>query len=166
MSEAEKPQQQAPVRGGKGRKAWLLGLGLALPAGAGGFYITYTEPWQRLSAESSAAEPGGGAPAMNAQVHAYVALEPIMINLGTSGQSRLLRFVAHLEVAPRHVAEVERLMPRIIDVLNTYLRALELHEIEEPAALLRLRAQMLRRVQIVVGDGRVNDLLVTEFIVN
>ena len=53
-----------------------------------------------------------------------------------------------------------------MDVLNIYLRALDPHELQEPAALLRLRAQMLRRVQIVTGPGMVNDLLVMEFVFN
>ena len=57
-------------------------------------------------------------------------------------------------------------MPRILDVLNTYLRAVEVRDLEEPAALVRLRAQMLRRVQVVTGEGRVRDLLVTEFVMN
>ncbi|MBC7156526.1 MAG: flagellar basal body protein FliL, partial [Rhodobacteraceae bacterium] len=39
-------------------------------------------------------------------------------------------------------------------------------ELLAPAALVRLRAQMLRRVQVVAGAGRVRDLLVNEFVVN
>jgi flagellar FliL protein len=31
---------------------------------------------------------------------------------------------------------------------------------------MRLRGQMLRRVQAVVGEGRVNDLLVMEFVLD
>ena len=50
-------------------------------------------------------------------------------------------------------------MPRILDVLNSYLRAVELADLEDPSAMVRLRAQMLRRVQIVTGEGRVRDLL-------
>ena len=41
-----------------------------------------------------------------------------------------------------------------------------LAELEDPAALVRLRAQILRRLQIVTGEGRVRDLLVTEFVLN
>ncbi|MEL7416552.1 MAG: flagellar basal body-associated FliL family protein, partial [Pseudomonadota bacterium] len=58
------------------------------------------------------------------------------------------------------------LKPRISDVLNTYLRAVSLDELENPAAMLRLRAQMLRRIQLVTGEGRVRDLLISEFILN
>lgn len=57
-------------------------------------------------------------------------------------------------------------MPRIADVLNTYLRAVEVRDLEAPAATVWLRAQMLRRIQVVAGEGRVRDLLITEFVLN
>ena len=57
-------------------------------------------------------------------------------------------------------------MPRVLDTLNTYLRAVDVADLENPAALAKLRAQMLRRVQVVTGEGRVRDLLVTEFVLN
>ena len=55
-------------------------------------------------------------------------------------------------------------MPRVLDVLNTYLRAVEVRDLEEPSSLVKLRAQMLRRVQVVTGEGKVRDLLITEFV--
>jgi flagellar protein FliL len=57
-------------------------------------------------------------------------------------------------------------MPRITDALNTYLRALEARDLQQPAATVWLRAQMLRRIQLVTGEGRVRDLLITEFVFN
>ncbi len=57
-------------------------------------------------------------------------------------------------------------MPRVIDVLNSYLRALETSDLADSTALVRLRAQMLRRVQIVTGGDRVHDLLIMEFVLN
>ena len=38
--------------------------------------------------------------------------------------------------------------------------------IDTVLALIRLRAQMLRRIQVVSGEGRVRDLLITEFVLN
>jgi flagellar FliL protein len=67
-------------------------------------------------------------------------------------------------VAKDKAEEVTGLVPRILDVLNGYLRALDVAELEDPDALVRLRSQMLRRIQIVTGEGRVRDLLVTEFV--
>ena len=62
--------------------------------------------------------------------------------------------------------EVETVLPRVTDVLNSYLRALELDDLRDPLALTRLRAQMLRRIQVVVGKERVRDLLIMEFVLN
>jgi len=73
---------------------------------------------------------------------------------------------AQLEVGPAFSGEVTHLMPRILDILNGYLRAIEVAELENPAALVRIRAQLLRRIQIVTGEGRVRDLLITEFVLN
>jgi flagellar FliL protein len=97
---------------------------------------------------------------------AFVAMDPIMISLPPGSSARLLRFAGQLEVAPESAATVAALMPRVLDVLNTYLRAGEVRDLEDPAALARLRAQMLRRVQVVIGEGQVHDLLVTEFVLN
>jgi flagellar FliL protein len=77
-----------------------------------------------------------------------------------------LRFTAQVEVAAGSEADVTLLKPRILDVLNSYLRAIDIASIEDPQAMARLRAQMLRRVQVVTGEGRVRDLLITEFVLN
>jgi len=57
-------------------------------------------------------------------------------------------------------------MPWIQDVLNTYLRAVSETDLESPAMLDRLRAQMLHRVQVVSGEGLVRDFLISEFVLN
>ncbi len=140
------------------------GLVLAAGLGAGGFFVTHSD---LLGFDSAPPAAGGTTERARAPAaFAYVPLEPLVISLSGRSEARHLRFTAQLEVPPQHQAEVARLVPRILDVLNVYLRALEAHEIEEPAALLRLRGQMLRRVQIVTGPGLVNDLLVTEFVLN
>ena len=66
---------------------------------------------------------------------AFVPMDPIMISLPPGASARHLRFAGQLEVAPEHAAEVAGLMPRVLDVLNTYLRAVEVRDLEEPAAL-------------------------------
>jgi len=162
------------------KKGLIIGLVLALAGGGGGFYAMYSglvptliggseEPATTSDSRDAAADDSAAATAEREQSSGdieFVPIEPITISLGPRGQSRHLRFAAQLEVAPNHASEVQYLMPRIMDVLNIYLRALDPQELEEPAALLRLRGQMLRRVQIVTGPGFVNDLLVMEFVLN
>ena len=96
----------------------------------------------------------------------FVPIEPVIVSIGPGAEGRHLRFTAQLEVAGSHSAEVTTLLPRIVDVMNGYLRAIEPAEFDDSAALVRMRAQLLRRIQIVTGDGRVRDLLVTEFVLN
>jgi len=144
----------------------LIGVVLALLLGGGGFYATFAGLVLAPATSDTAADPAAATPPPPAREMAFLPVDPITINLGQRGQARHLRLVAQLEVVPAHNAEVARLMPRIVDVMNTYLRAVDLPELEEPAALMRLRAQMLRRIQIVVGPGRVTDLLIMEFIFN
>ena len=96
----------------------------------------------------------------------FIEIDPIMISLASSGDIRYLRFRAQLEVDEEYKSDVTKLLPRIVDVLNGYLRALEVQDFQSPTALIRLRGQMLHRVQIVVGRNRVRDLLIMDFILN
>lgn len=158
----------------------ILGVVLALAGAGGGFYVTYSgllgggDPPEEPGHSAEGAPTGHDAPAaahltpqpVPAGAAAFVPIDPITINLGPRSDSRHLRFGAQIEVPAGRAAEVQQVMPRILDVLNLYLRALDPHEIEEPAALMRLRAQMLRRVRIVAGPDAINDLLITEFVFN
>lgn len=150
----------------------LIGLGLALAGGAGGYWAVAMGPF----APESAAKTGDGAAAEASDTHAtgatppisvaFVPLETLVISLGSEQAARHLMFSAELEVDPAHAEEVRLLSPRVMDVLNSYLRVISISELSDPASLVRLRAQMLRRIQIVTGEGRVRDLLVTQFVVN
>jgi flagellar FliL protein len=144
----------------KGKLPLILGIVGALLLGGGGFYATYSgmilghsEPEKAPEAEIAAAP-------------AFVAIDPIIISLDPNASARHLRFASQIEVEEGYQAEVTQMLPRIVDVLNGYLRAVETRDLENPAALVRLKAQMLRRIQIVTGEGRVRDLLVSEFVLN
>lgn len=148
----------------KGGKLFLIiGLVLLLAGGGGAFFAVYSgmilAPAEH--AEDTAPEVKDDAPDV-----AFVPLDPLVVSLGADGSNSYLRFTAELEVESRYESEVSHLRPRVLDVLNGYLRALQAQDIEAPAALMRLRSQMLHRVQIVTGEGRVRDLLVTEFVLN
>jgi len=164
--ETAEPEDGEDDAGKKGGKGMIVGLGLAVVLGGGGFFAAYSGmvPGLGGGGEQAAEEPKE---IMVATVVAeFVAIDRMVISLGSANKSKHLTFGAALEVEPEYKEEVILLKPRILDVLNTYLRAVELRDIENPAAMTRLRAQMLRRVNIVTGEGRVNDLLITEFVLN
>ena len=160
MADTAAPPDAAP---GPRPSRWplLLGLLLALTGAAGGFYVTFAG----LIGAASPAPEGHVAPVALPDI-GFVAVEPIMISLGPGSRSRHLRFAAQIEVERRYLPEVEALKPRILDLLNGYLRAVEPAELEQASSLVRLRAQMLRRLQIITGEGRVRDLLISEFVLN
>ena len=62
--------------------------------------------------------------------------------------------------------EVAALTPRVLDAMNGYLRALAPSDVEAQDALLVIRGQLTRRVQLVLGREKLRDLLVLEFVLN
>lgn len=143
----------------------ILGVVGLLAGGGGGFFATYSGMIMGEE-EGSKVVKDPGLPVAPLPKLEYIPLEPMIISVGRVSEGRHLRFGAQLEVAPEYKADVEALMPRIVDVLNGYLRALTIEDLDKPAALVRLRGQMLRRIQVVTGIGRVNDFLVMEFVLN
>lgn len=170
MAEEEKPQEERKKRS---KLPLLLGFVLAL-AGAGGGYFAVTSGLLPGGESAHAADHDAHGEEAHEAGHTEVAalpdvdfvpIEPLIISLNTSTGTHL-RFRAQLEVRRPYKSEVEHLLPRVVDVLNGYLRAINLADLQDNAALVRLRAQMLRRVQVVTGGDRVSDLLIMEFVLN
>ena len=137
----------------------VIGLVLGLVGAGGAFAVTSG----MLGGGGEAAAP---AKAMLSEELSFVPVQPMTVSVGSPADRRHLRFRAELEVDPAGRSEVEKLLPRVVDVLNTYLQSLTIAEIEDPSALLTLRSQMRRRIDLVVGGDRINDLLVMEFVLN
>lgn len=137
----------------------LAGLAGAILMGGGSFYAVYSgmvltsQPKPPLAAELD-------------MDFAYIPLENITISLVSENTVRMLRFSGQIEVAAQSESAMARMQPRFLDLVNTYLRAIDPKDLSEPAALIRLRAQILRRLQVIAGEGHVRDFLITEFILN
>ena len=161
-----------------GKKGLLIGLVLAVLGAGGGFAFSSGMLGGGKSDDShAAAESHGGDDGHGDDGHAdakssgvagttFLPVDPIMISFGPAGARQHLRVQLRLEAPVDMAGEIEGVMPRITDVLNGYLRAVDPVMLEDPAMLTKLRAQMLRRVQIVAGDGAVADLLVMEFVLS
>jgi flagellar protein FliL len=160
MATAEATLQVTPKK--RSKKPLLFGFVAAFVLGGGGFYATFSGMIFGGNDEKSEAVHAPGP--LNGV--AFVPLDTIVISLGPDSGSKHLRFTAQLEVLDTAAADVTTLSPRILDVINSYLRAIDMASIEDPHAMARLRAQMLRRIQVVTGEGRVRDLLITEFVLN
>jgi len=159
---ADPEPSEAPKLKKKSKLPLILGLVLALVLGGGGFAAV----WMGLlfgHEDTAKADAVKASPLPDID---FVAVSPLVINLGEGASARHLRFQAQIEVNKPYAADVTQILPRIVDVLNSYLRAVEIQELEDRSSLVRLRAQMLRRIQLVAGEGRVRDLLIMEFVLN
>lgn len=152
---ADAPPKKKPL------KAILLAVIVAAILGGGGFFAIYSGMLDTLIHP----EPKIAAPVTDTDF-AFVPVGPVIVSLNRRPQRGHLRFAAHLETPAAAESDVTAQLPRIVDVLNSYLHTLDASELEEPGALIRLRSQMLRRVQIVAGPEQVRDLLITEFVLN
>jgi len=166
MADPETPEEDAPKK--KSKLPLLLGLILALVGGGGGFFAVYSGMLLGEESHDSAghAPEDHDTPGMVKDMPdvAFLPIEPLVVSIG--GNNEHLMFRAQLEVHSAYQTEVESLMPRVVDVLNSYLRAVSIKDLRDNSALVRLRGQMLRRIQVVTGGDRVNDLLIMEFVVN
>ena len=153
LTESEVPEKS------NSKASVLIGVALAI-AGAAGGYVT-TSSMSGAPAASAKSEP-----VKDFGDLAFLPLEPMTVSIGPPSDGRYLRFRAELEVMATHRSDVASVLPRVVDVMNTYLRSISMADVEDPSALLVIRAQMRRRIDLVVGEGKLNDLLVMEFVVN
>lgn len=161
---SDETDEEAPPK--KSKLPIILGLVLAIAGGGGGFFAVSSGMIGGSASDESKDDEKAEEKVEEMPAVAFVPLDPMIVSLPAGGISTHLRFSAQLEVNPEYAGEVETLKPRIVDVLNGYLRAVEIAELSDPAVLVKLRGQMLRRIQVVVGDGRVRDLLIMEFVMN
>jgi len=147
----------------------ILGVVLGLAGAGGGFMATrlglVALPGAGVGPESLDTAPDEIGPVAQ-ETTTYVPLDPLIVNVGAANGGRFLRFVAQIEATAGQAAALETLKPRFADVMNGYLRAVDLSDLENPRALDLLRGQMLRRLQTVAGDGAIRDLLIVEFVLN
>ncbi len=176
MSEEKVEADDKPAKKGKSKLLLAAGV-LALLAGGGGFYAVYSGlvelPFVGGEEGVNVAGAGyGGEGEEQAgasylfEPGAYVNLEPMIIALGAQSRSRHLKLTLTVEVGPGREIEIEAVRPRVVDMLNGFLRAVDEREFEQPRSMERLRAQMLRRVRLVTPVGAVRDLLIQEFVLN
>lgn len=142
----------------------VFGLLACLAGAGGGFFATYFG--LILSKESHVDASVLETELENLADITFVEVAPIIVTLRPGSSNKHLSFRVQLEVPTPYRADVEHLLPRIVDIMNGYLSALETKDFERPAIIVQLRSQLLRRIQVVTGLNRVNDLLVMEFVLN
>ena len=117
--------------------------------------------------ETAAAEEGGeGEPEAPREVVFYD-LPEMLVNLNSGGrQSSFLKIQVSLELGdPDAIPEIEAVLPRIVDNFQVYLRELRPEELGGTKGVVRLKEELLVRVNAAVDPVKVYDILFKEILV-
>jgi flagellar FliL protein len=98
---------------------------------------------------------------------AFFDIPDIIVNIQTPDSTpAYLKLSVALELEKQEAkAAVEPVLPRIIDQFQTYLRELRVEDIRGSAGVMRLKEELLRRVNLAVAPTPVHDVLLKEMIV-
>lgn len=163
-TETSVEETSPPKARGSSKRSLFLAVALCL-IGMGFGYFGVSSGLVSLPISSKPAVPVHASDSELPDV-AFVPIPTLIVTLPPDAKNDHLRFSGEIEVRAEFQEEIEFVMPRIQNFLNGYLRSLTANDIEGQGSLFRIRIQVFRRIAGIVGLGKVNNLLVTEFILN
>jgi flagellar protein FliL len=98
----------------------------------------------------------------------FVDMPDVLVNLSSSGGDRTqyLKVKIALELPDEAVsAQIQPIMPRLLDTFQTYLRELRPTDLDGSAGLYRLKEELTRRVNASIAPNRINAVLFKEIVV-
>src|SRR5262249_26005899 len=98
---------------------------------------------------------------------AFFDVPDIIVNIQTTDSTpAFLKLTVSLELEKAEAkAAIEPVMPRVVDQFQTYLRELRVEDVRGSAGVMRLKEELLRRVNLAVAPTPVRDVLLKEMIV-
>ena len=170
-AESDKPEGEAaegekPARKGLGKFLSKKMLMIAVPVllllvlGGGGAYFFLFK--KTPSAQAKAADVPLTPPTV-----AFTDLDKLTVNIqGADSTPAYLQLSVSLELENEEQKKaMEALMPRVKDQFQAYLRELRLEDLKGSAGVLRLKEELLRRVNVAAAPYHVRDVLLKEMLV-
>ncbi|WP_188873985.1 flagellar basal body-associated FliL family protein [Iodidimonas muriae] len=94
----------------------------------------------------------------------YITLPDIVVNAGHGTHARHLKTRVVVKTSFENAEKVEQYQAEIMDMLIEFFRTSGGEVTQGSAGLYRLRAEMLRRINLVVGEPVVEQALIVEFL--
>ncbi|MDC7785547.1 flagellar basal body-associated protein FliL [Rhodoplanes sp. TEM] len=161
-AEATAPEDgEKPAKKGLPIKLIAIAGGAVLLLGGGGFAA-----WTMLAGGGDHAEQAQAAPAAKPAV--FFDVPDVLVNLSGANNERTqyLKVKVVLELSDAKLKEqLTPLMPRLMDMFQTYLRELRPTDLDGSAGLYRLKEELTRRVNASIAPNRVNAVLFKEIVV-
>lgn len=138
----------------------LVGLALTLCGGVATYFFLFK------TANTHTAQNESTAP-LTPPKAVFSDMQDILVNIQSSDATpAYLKLGISLELDDEaQKAAITALMPRITDQFQAYLRELRLDDLKGAAGVLRLKEELLRRVNVVAAPYHVRDVLLKEMIV-
>lgn len=164
MSETPPAKTEDKPKAPKGPK--VLALLLVMNLGASGFVAFKTATAQPAAAAPAEAKPPPQAPITNEVVGPVIALDPFVVNLDEPGQSRYLKLTLQFElIAAEDEALITKNKQLLRDTMLSYLSGLHHADTLGAKAKDKLRADLMEKIEKIVGPNHVRRMFFQEFVV-
>ncbi len=162
------------VLGGGGTAAFLL---MQPKPAAAGDHAAPKKGGHAKKAEKKGGGHGGGGGEADASLGVitdgpdgvvFYTLPDMIVNIqAADGRPTFLKLKLTLEMHDYALAEhLQAEMPRMQDMFQTFLRELRPEDLAGSAGSFQLRAEILRRVNLIAAPGKVDAVLIEEMLVN
>ncbi len=99
----------------------------------------------------------------------FLDMPDVLVNLSSgsaSDRTQYLKVKVTLELPDQAMsAQIQPVMPRLMDAFQTYLRELRPTDLDGSAGLYRLKEELTRRVNAAIAPSRINAVLFKEIVV-
>jgi flagellar protein FliL len=158
----DETEEKSPKKPGKS-KLILIALPVVLLVAGAGLWFTGVLPHMlgTASHDEKTAEAAKLAPP------SYLDLGEMIANLNNNAHKpAYVKLSARVEIPkPEDVEKVKAALPRLVDMMQTYLREMRPEELRGSAGTYRLREELLVRANAAVAPATVSDVLFTQLLV-
>jgi flagellar FliL protein len=160
-SEAEGEEgKTAPAKRKLSLKLILMAVGGLLAIGGiggGAYFFFFTHKSEAATAANQVKPP------------VFLDMPDVLVNLSNGGgneRTQYLKVKVVLELPNQELsAQIQPVMPRIMDTFQTYLRELRPTDLDGSAGLYRLKEELTRRVNAAIAPNHINAVLFKEIVV-
>lgn len=152
-----------------GNKKMLIIVGAAAllvlgGGGAGAYFFLFSGSGDAKTTTTAEGKPR---PPIVAPQVAFYDMPDIVVNIQSAdGNPAYLKLGVALELTGAdEKAGIQPLMPRVVDQFQGYLRELRVDDLKGSAGVLRLKEELLRRINVATAPFAVKDVLLKEMIV-
>ena len=127
--------------------------------GGGGYYFFFAGKSEAATAANQQVKPP-----------IFLDLPDVLVNLSSTGgggeRTQYLKVKVVLELPDQQLsAQIQPVMPRIMDTFQTYLRELRPTDLDGSAGLYRLKEELTRRVNAAIAPNHINAVLFKEIVI-